>query len=206
MAPRTEMTVKKSSTHTMRGSDDSEFVLTNGTIFVRIMKALAPQSRFEVQTPTAVAAVRGTIFMVKVEAGKTQVAVHKGSVKVSSGEGSLRTESLIEPGTVASSSSPGDVNSGKDAEMEAQFAAQTDIIKPELSAKILKLQKGEKLLLQGRTEAGNSVTVNGENVSVLENGMFNKRTPSHTGKNEFKITTTDQHGETAELTKSIAMP
>ena len=206
MAPRTEMTVKKSSTHMVRGNDETEFALTNGTIFVRIMKALSPQSRFEVQTPTAVAAVRGTIFMVKVEAGKTQVAVHKGSVKVSSGEGSDLHESLIEPGTVASSSSPGDVNSAKDAAIEAIFAAQSDIIKPELSAKIMKLQNGEKLLLQGRTEAGNTVTVNGQKVTLLDNGMFTKRTKSQPGKNEFKIVTTDPHGETAELTKTIALP
>ena len=90
--------------------------------------------------------------------------------------------------------------------MEAIFAAQSDIIKPELSAKIMKLQNGEKLLLQGRTEAGNTVTVNGQKVTLLDNGMFTKRAKSQPGKNEFKIVTTDPHGETAELTKTIALP
>lgn len=56
--------------------------LDHGKLFVRSPK-LGKTSRLAVVTPTAVAAVRGTDFLVKTEKGKTSTLVGEGSVEVS---------------------------------------------------------------------------------------------------------------------------
>ena len=203
--PDSDLVVRKANYNMAKKSDESQFRLNNGTIFVRIMKSLAPQSKFEVETPTAVAAVRGTIFMVRVQNGRTQVAVHKGSVKVSSGEGDDAHEALIMPGRVATSSAAGEVQTSADTEADAEFTEHTDITKPELTARILPL-RDNRAIVQGRAEAGDTVTVNGKEIEVLGSGAFFYRVKLTPGLNSFVIVARDKHNESAQITKTYTLP
>lgn len=198
--PGTEITVKKSTSHMVKRADQSQLKLSSGKVFVRIMKTLAPSSRFEVETPTAVAAVRGTIFSVEVVGGKTEVAVFKGEVKVSSGEASQSTTVL--PGHQAVTSEAATLKTRADAASLSEFAQQPSIVKPELSAEVEKLDDG-KILVSGETEAGDIITINGEGVKVLGNGMFRRqmRAPAN---GAFTITSVDKHGAKTTVTKSLA--
>lgn len=119
--PHTDLVIRKSNYIMVKKADISRFELGTGTIYVSIAKPLSPQSKFEIETPTTIASVRGTTFMVEVKNGRTQVAVDKGAVKVSSGEGDAARECLIYPGRIATSSAFGEVQSGPETQVRADF-------------------------------------------------------------------------------------
>lgn len=61
-----------------------------GTIWVQVNKSLSRVFDFSVETPTAIAGVRGTVFLVRVAPdGTTTVAVYRGAVEVAAAEGSV---------------------------------------------------------------------------------------------------------------------
>ncbi|HEY0073372.1 MAG TPA: FecR domain-containing protein [Abditibacteriaceae bacterium] len=209
MAPNSNLTVAQASYNMARKAETSRFQLSSGTIYVRIMKTLSSQSKFEIETPTAKAAVRGTIFMVKVEKGQTEVAVHKGAVRLTSGEGEGQKTRLVMPQTLALSPDSGQIQIERDAirqeEIETQFDQQPSIIKPELSARIRQMGDSNRALIQGRSEAGDKITINGQPVSVLGNGAFLYRATLKKGLNHFTIICTDKHGTTCQITKSLSV-
>lgn len=68
------------------GQAVTRLFLSIGRIWVHVIRQLDYLVDFEVQTPSAVAGVRGTIFSVMVAAdGSTVVSVHQGKVSVSAG-------------------------------------------------------------------------------------------------------------------------
>jgi hypothetical protein len=203
ITPDTQLTVKKVSSNAVKRVERSEFRLHQGKVFVRIVKSLRGQSGFEIETPTAVAAVRGTIFSVEVKNGTTQVAVYKGYVEVSSQGKESKEERLIHPGQMAVSGKPGEVETTRADEAEAEFERQLSMIQPELSATARALEGGKRVLLQGRTEAGNIVTVNGRRVPVRGDGGFLSRASLQPGINTFDIISTDKHGAKATVTAVV---
>lgn len=196
--PNTNITVKKSSYNVVKKAERSQLKLSSGKVFIRIIKALGPSSKFEVQTPTAVAAVRGTIFSVEVKNGQTQVAVWKGSVKVT-GNGE---EDLIEPGTAAVADAQGLLHDQNSKTQDAEFRKQSTIVLPELDAE-LKLMSDGRVLISGSTEAGDRLTINGKSVRVLGNGFFRYRT-AFKANTKYRVVTTDKHD--VNVTKVLTSP
>lgn len=197
--PNTQISVKKSTSHLVKRTDQSQLKLSSGKVFVRIVQTLAPSSKFEVETPGAVAAVRGTIFSVQVAGDKTEVAVFKGQVKVSSTDASQST--TVASGQEAVTSDGGALQTRIDAASQADFQKQTSIIKPELWAELEKSDDG-KIVVSGQTEAGDIVTINGEGVKVLGNGAFRRPLNAPAG-GIFTITSVDKHGAKTVVTKSL---
>jgi hypothetical protein len=68
-------------------------------IFRAIIKELLPQSTFEVTTPTAIAAIRGTDLMGEVRAESTAIVVLEGTVVVSNVRPRFRGLTTLTPGT-----------------------------------------------------------------------------------------------------------
>ena len=203
--PKSMITVKKSTFNTIKKAEQDELRLTTGKVFIRIMKSLSPASRFEVETPTAVAAVRGTIFSVEVVGGKTKVDVFRGQVKVSSlGAGSTQAK-LIDPGHEAISTGPDALQSVAVTDADAEFKAQLSIVQPELQADVGSVEDA-KALIRGNTEKGNKVTINGKAAKVLGNGTFLRRVKLQPGINTFTIISTDRHGGVTTVTKSVTLP
>lgn len=60
----------------------SEFYVENGKMFSKVTRKLAQGEKFKVNTPTAVAGVRGTEFLVSEENGKSSIACIEGKVAV----------------------------------------------------------------------------------------------------------------------------
>lgn len=60
----------------------SEFYVENGKMFSKVTRKLAQGEKFKVNTPTAVAGVRGTEFLVTEEKGKSSIACIEGVVAV----------------------------------------------------------------------------------------------------------------------------
>jgi hypothetical protein len=201
--PNTQITVKKATYNMVKKSDQRQLDLSAGKVFIRIMKSLAPSSKFEVETPTAVAAVRGTIFSVEVVNGKTEVAVFKGQVKVTTGDDANKDETMITPGQSAVSGGAGELQTVADAKSESAFSEQATIVTPELMATVKRSQEGCKATINGMTEVGDTVTINGERARVLGNGSFIKRLPISSGTNTFTIVSTDKHGEKTTLVRTL---
>ena len=68
-------------------------------IFRAIVKKLIPQSAFEVTTPTAVAAIRGTDFMGEVKPDSTAMVVLEGTVVISNVRATFRGIAALLEGT-----------------------------------------------------------------------------------------------------------
>jgi hypothetical protein len=191
--PQTEIVVKKSTRNAIQKADQSQLKLNAGKVFIRIVKALKPASQFEVETPTAVAAVRGTIFSVEVKGGVSEVAVFKGRVAVHSNTDGNNTEQDIEPGRSAVSNAPGDLREQDDTQAAREFAAEKTIVLPELAAEIETTQNGT-VWVKGRTESGDEVQVNGKPVMVLGNGVFRKKIELTRPDQLVEVVATDKHG------------
>jgi hypothetical protein len=194
--PQTEITVKKSVHNAIKKADDSQLKLTAGKVFIRIVKALKPASQFQVETPTAVAAVRGTIFSVAYENGKSEVAVFKGRVAVSSkGENGGESES-IEPGRAAISTTSGDLRERDDHADARAFEQQKSIVLPDLDARLETMPSG-RLWVSGQTESGDRVLINGRAARVLGNGAFRQSVSTKTPGALITVVATDKHGARA---------
>ena len=88
--------------------------LKKGSVFAKIQKMPAG-SEFTIRTPSFVAGVRGTEFLVESdESGKSKVAVKEGKVAVSSGDKS----SVIESGQTAEAESGSDFTTGSLGKLE----------------------------------------------------------------------------------------
>jgi hypothetical protein len=202
LMPSSEIVVKKSTYNMVKKADQSQLALNSGKVFVRIIKTLQPASQFEVETPTAVAAVRGTIFSVEVKNGKTQVAVFKGSVKVTSDDGERLEEEVITPGTTTACEVAGDLQKEKSNSSAGEFRKHSTIVEPALEASLKTMQDGD-LLVSGSTESGNLLTINNKKVRVLGNGAFRHQFPGKT-TSKIIVVTTDKHGESATKILQIA--
>lgn len=69
---------------TQTGHSASRMVLSMGRIYCKVKESVENMNDFEVQTPTAVAAVRGTVWSVASNESKDYVSVRKGTVDVGS--------------------------------------------------------------------------------------------------------------------------
>ena len=188
LAPNTQLAVAKASLNSTKKTEISQFRLDAGKVFVRIVKSLTPDSKFEVETPTAVAAVRGTVFSVEVKDGKTNVETFAGHVRVSS----QGQQKMIDPGQEGVAGA-GEIQTEKAD--GAAFRSQPDLIRPELEIGVKQI--GKSAMVQGQTEAGNVLKVGDQNAKVKGNGTFLSRVKLAPGHNQWRVTATDKHGATS---------
>ncbi len=78
----TKVDVQKLFENVTGGNKEVKFSVEKGSLFSKITTKLSKDDRYEVTTPTAVAAVRGTEFLVTEENGKSNVACLNGLVSV----------------------------------------------------------------------------------------------------------------------------
>jgi len=83
VGPDSELVIQRCRANQLRHNRTTHFRLNLGEIWIRVHGVLNPGSKFEVETPTIVAAVRGTIFGLKVfRDGTTQLEVYRGQVDI----------------------------------------------------------------------------------------------------------------------------
>jgi hypothetical protein len=86
VGPATTLTIEKCRFDKRREASLSQFTLSAGRVWVHVMKMLSAESKFEINTPTATAGVRGTTFALQVASdGATDVLVYEGEVEVRAG-------------------------------------------------------------------------------------------------------------------------
>lgn len=79
----------------------SEFYVENGKLFSKVSRKLVEGEKFKVTSPTAVAGVRGTEFLVEEENGKSKISCVEGAVEVKEAEKADSDYVLVEAGKEA---------------------------------------------------------------------------------------------------------
>jgi hypothetical protein len=181
----------------------SLFKLTMGRVWVRVLQVLTKKSSFEIQTPTATAGVRGTIFSVAVDAsGQTAVEVLKGAVSVQTAGGTTE----VGAGKVGRTAGQDAVVTDMDAAAQAQWEQETEILGPALDLDTppegLKLPPaGQQVIISGKAERGTTVTVNDRSVETDARGRFDAPLGAPSGSEmEVVVRATDAKGMTTERT------
>lgn len=64
------------------GSESTSINVQNGKVFSKVAKKLSKSDNYNIHTPTAVASVRGTDFLVSEEKGKSKIACSDGKIEV----------------------------------------------------------------------------------------------------------------------------
>lgn len=189
VGPNTTMQVLKCQVNRARSSESYLFKLDLGRVWVRVLKRLSQRSKFEISTPTATAAVRGTIFSVAVaEDGSTSVSVLRGQVDVVTDEGdvAVRADQIAEVGRDATPA----VLEQSDAD-QAQWKSVADVARPALTVdKPIgdRMPAGaQSVHVSGTAERGAQVTVNGHPVAVKINGRFETDLPLPHGTEPVRI-------------------
>lgn len=206
--PNTEITIRRCSMNLKKRSQNSEFNLLKGKVFVRIPQKLSESSLFSITTPTATATVRGTVFSVSADDVQTKVAVWKGRVEVADERGA--SLQAVPEGQLLSAGSQTwhlfQSSSRLAQRANGEFRPLSNIISPSLRARVIpndnaktELNGKKRARLVGRAEAGDRVLVDGQEVYVRGDGGFSYRINLKSGANVFNVTAIDRHDASRAL-------
>ena len=192
MMPDTQIVVKKASSNLIQHVDNSQLELERGKVFLRVAKQLKANSQFSIQTPHAHVDVTGTVFSVAEQKAGTRVEVFKGQVRVKSLTQSAITQSIAPDHYALIGDS---IQSWPaDAKVRETFQQHSNIALPQLEASLQNNNDGT-FIVNGSTESSDRVTINGESVRTLGNGVF-RRKMSRPPSGQFIVISTDIHGAT----------
>lgn len=207
LAPGTTLTIEKFAQNSANKAQISLFDLSLGRVWVRLVQALKPASRFEIETPTAVASVRGTVFSVGVaDDGNTSVSVFEGAVAVRDRQsqtlsvGAGRRAEITKASAQAREADPLD---------HREWSQQERIVGPALviesPAPETRAVSTPTLRIEGYLEPGASLTINGQPASLrrLAMGEFRQTVALQPGRNLISIVATDKHGRQTSVTREI---
>jgi len=172
MEPSTKLTVQKCQVY--KGAEQSAFRLDIGKIWIRVLRMLSQQDKFLINTPTATAGVRGTMFAVEVAAdGSTEISVYEGQVTIASDSGEVKVPANKVARLGAKQDSP--QLASFSAQDEQAWAAQIAELGPylEITSPGNNAEwSGDTITVKGRCERGAKLTVNGQPVTQKPNGQF----------------------------------
>lgn len=187
--------------------EESRLRVDRGKIWVRLRRALTGRSKFEVETPTVVAAVRGTVFSVAVaENGATEVEVLEGQVKVTGTEGAEGTltggsQTRLGSGQRSVATRPLTLE-----ELES-WREEVGLVGPFLAVASPAdgiTVEGEAVEVSGRAEPGVAVRVNQQEATVSERGAFSVRVPLEMGSNTIVVRARDRDGRETRVERAIS--
>ncbi len=198
--------VKEIKTPQKEHSDRLSFTLWVGSLFAKFQKIVEQRQAREIETPSAVVAVRGTEFDLQVDREQTTVVrVYDGKVSLRSkgvrGEvlvGSNQ-ESRVErgkPPTAPKAFKPRSEQGQNSGTQQQALFIKVDLKKFQITEPAL---VAGGLRLTGRTVPGAQITVNGVPLNVARNGAFNGRVPVQEGLNILTIVA-EQNGQRRQQT------
>jgi len=199
--------VIRSITNRKTKETNARLGLNLGKIWVRLRETLTGRSKFEVETPTVVAAVRGTVFSVAVaEDGTSQIEVLEGEVAVARRDGSGTTltggsHTRVSPGQQALDTRP---LTGEEIE---QWRRQASLLGPflALSSPLDGAAVTEpSCAVSGRVEPEAQVFVNGRMVQPSQRGEFLTSVPLEPGMNTLVITARDAAGRETTIMRTLS--
>jgi len=184
----TTFDVKEIKTVEEDNEDKMSFTLWAGNIWAQFKKIVGGRQKREIESPSAVVAVRGTILDMNVDMNKTtRVRVMEGRVAVTAkgvaGEVMVGSnqETIVErgkkPTPPRSFSTQGD-----DKETDEDFAVQINTTKLQFTDPSILLAG---IPISGKVPAGVLLTANGKPLNVAANGNFSGKIQVHEGLNEI---------------------
>jgi hypothetical protein len=207
IGPETRFTVKKATVNRSTKEEESRLRVDLGRIWVRLRQALRGRSKFEVETPTVVAAVRGTVFSVLVDAaGASRVQVYEGQVSIKGASGAAATLSAASETTVSAEQRALETRPLTPAQLE-QWQDETSIVGPFLE--VSRPTDGERLAgdsvpVAGRTEPGVVVLADGHKLEVSESGEFSSQVALKPGAAALTITARDAAGRQSTVRRALS--
>ena len=203
--PETELTVEKCQV--AKGAELSTFRLDVGKIWIRILKVLSQQEKFEIVTPTATAGVRGTIFSVEVTTdGATEVQVYEGQVTIEDEQGALaiaarETARLATAGYGAQVIEFADDDTRMWEQQMGQLGPYLEIITPDNETEFL----DGTVTVEGRCERDAALTVNDQVVKPKLNGFFTAEVtvPAYVKDFTVEAVATDRKGCTTTVRRHL---
>ncbi|MCL2154988.1 MAG: FecR family protein [Leptospirales bacterium] len=102
------VTMKELTKNLSDNKEQTELYVQNGKVFSQVTKKLEENEKFKISTPTSVAGIRGTEFLVVEENGKCKISCVEGKVAVRDAKGDDSSSIDVEKGKAAS------IESGKD--------------------------------------------------------------------------------------------
>lgn len=186
--------VKEIKTAENEQSDRQSFTLWVGSLFAKFQKIVEQRQSREIETPSAVVAIRGTEFDLQVDRQQTTVVrVYKGKVslrsKTAPGEVmvGVNQESRVErgkPPTPPRPFTPPSQGEEQGAETQQGLFLKLDLKKFQITEPAL---VAGGLLLSGRTLPRARIMVNGLPLTVTANGLFKGRVPVQEGLNVLNV-------------------
>ncbi len=168
MEPSTELTVQKCQVY--KGSKERAFRLDIGKIWIRVLRVLSQQDKFLINTPTATAGVRGTMFSVEVAAnGSTEISVYEGQVTVAGDSDEVKVAANETARLGGSQAGPQVI--ALSTQQQEIWQRQMQYLGPYLEITETTLSD-DTLTVKGRTERGAKVMVGGRSVTPKANGRF----------------------------------
>jgi hypothetical protein len=204
--PSTDFWVTRSITNKSTKAEEARLRVDVGKIWLRLRQALTGKSKFEVETPTVVAAVRGTAFSVAVaNDGTSEIEVFEGEVAVEGRDGAA---------TTLTAGSRTAVGAGQEAvetqpltlEELAEWRAHASMVGPFLEVSSPAdgvLVEQASCAVSGRAEPGCQVLVNGGTVDLSEQGEFSITVPLAAGVNTIVVTARDATNRETTLVLSV---
>lgn len=207
MAPNTILTVLQCQLNKSTEARTSVFKLDVGQVWIRILKILSQQSKFEIRTPTATAGVRGTIFSVRVTPdGATQISVYEGVVSVQSDSGTVEVTDQYIAHLEAPGASP-QLQEFAPLDHQTWHDHLTDlgpylqITQPGPEETI----SGDSVSVTGICEQEAILTINDQTVTPQPNGRFSLQLPVAADQQSFTVVTsaTDSKGRVTTITRTL---
>lgn len=172
------------------GPQAATFTLNGGKAYVKLRSFNRRRSRFQVQTPSGSAAVRGTAFVIAVDQARTtRIGVTAGRVSIQA----QGREVDVTPGQVASIV-PG----------QAPTRPKPHTAIPLRLTSFLPV--GSQAHLTGRAAPGSTVMVNGRQVLVADDGSFTAAVPLEAAATRAFVEAIDPTGAVESLTISAGVP
>lgn len=184
------LTLQRSRADKVRKTEQTRLRVNWGQVWLRVKRVIRAGSKFEVETPAVVAAVRGTIFSVDVAPqGATTVSVLDGRVEITAGD----QTAMVTP-EMAAKVEPGveQISTAKLTPEELdEWAAQDGVVGPLLilsePAQQLVETAEPYLAVVGRTEPDVRLLVNEQKYTADSEGSFALQVPLAEGENRLEI-------------------
>lgn len=144
------------------GATTTELSMNQGQVRSKVRRFTNPRSNFTIQTPTGVAGVRGTDFIVIVQPnGETQIITVEGLVAVSGGPENQQVTEEVGAGNFAI------VRPGNPPTKPSSFNGDARV-----SLEVLPAPETGKVRVSGEVNPINSVFLEGQSLSVSPTGEF----------------------------------
>ncbi len=205
MEPGTELTVQKCQIY--KGAEQSAFRLDIGKIWIRVLRVLSQQDKFLINTPTATAGVRGTMFAVEVAAdGSTEISVYEGQVTVASDSSKVKVDAnetaQLGRGRPGPQVTPLSAQQQQSWQHQMQYLGPyLEITSPDNNAEF----SDDTITVKGRCERGANLTVNGQSVTQKPNGRFTVEleVPAYVKHFTVEAVATDRKGYTTTVRRHL---